>query len=169
MVRDGDLSHADANVRGDAPPRDAVTMDEHASLRMARPEDARAIAQFDAPLFGAPRHGALLACLEEYRERALLVHDEEQIKGFAIAQTRRIGPLVAVDASVAELLLDATLSLPFQEGQVISLAENNAAGVALAAKKGFVEARRLERMRLGGSAHPGFTRYHYAILSYALG
>jgi GNAT superfamily N-acetyltransferase len=152
-----------------APHEVTVKTGEHTSLRVVRPEDASAIVLFDAPFFGAPRHGPLLAYLAEYPGRAFLVLDSEQIKGFGIAQARRIGPIVAVDPAVADLLLCATLSLPCQQGQVISLAESNAAGVALAAENGFVEARRLERMRLGGTAHPGLPNYHYAIMSYALG
>jgi hypothetical protein len=135
----------------------------------AGPADLPAIDRFDAPLFGASRHAVLAQFLADFSGRAVQARRDGGLAGYAVAQEQRIGPVMAQDSAAAAAIFAALLALPFPAAPVVSVPHTNAGAVALLAGQGFAEARRLERMRLGGERHPGDPTRVYGVATYALG
>lgn len=144
---------------------------EAAEVRVtpATSNDLPGLARFDKAIFGADRGAMLASFLAHFAGRAVVARRGGTIAGYAVVQRWRIGPYLASDAVAATALIEPLLRLPPRRDAVISLAEINESGRALLAAHGFAEARRLERMRLGGDGHPGDLTRIYGLASYTLG
>ena len=133
------------------------------------PDDVERIRRLDAPIFGADRQRLLGLWLAAFPGRAFGTRDRSgELSGFAIAQENRIGPWVAREAAVAEVLLVAALSLRFSDApSVISPGANRAAREVLA-RYGFAQTGGTRHMRRG----PGVSQERASIwgqVNYAAG
>lgn len=131
--------------------------------------DLAGLARFDAAIFGADRTAMLASFLLPSAGRVVVARRGGTVVGYAVAQRQRIGPYLASDIVAAAALIEPLLRLPPRRDAVLSLAELNESGRALLDAYGFAEARRLERMRLGGGGHPGDPTRIYGLASYTLG
>ncbi len=85
-------------------------------MSVLRPSELEALSAFDTPIFGAKRQKVFAALLQEIPDRAFIVRDEtDQISGYLFAQARNLGPWAAKTPEVAETLLAAALSVPFND------------------------------------------------------
>lgn len=116
---------------------------------MLRGDDAKRLARLDAPIFGADRAKLLGLWLAAYPGRAFGVLDGDELSGYAIAQEQRIGPWVARDGAVAEVLLAATLSLPFTGGPNVITPGANRAVREMLGRYGFTHTGGTRHMRRG--------------------
>jgi GNAT superfamily N-acetyltransferase len=109
-----------------------------------------AMADFDAPIFGARREALFNALLAQVPDRAFLSRDAAgQVDGYLFAQPSVIGPWVARDAVAAEGLLAAALALSFEDApRVLAPSANNEAADLLL-RYGFSPQRSLRHMRRG--------------------
>lgn len=133
-------------------------------------EDIRALAAFDAPIFGGERAAVFAAALAEAPERAFVARDPAgQIGGYLFAQPQMLGPWAARTPAAAEALLAAALMLPF-DGAIRTLTpSSNADAAKLLMRYGFSPQRLLHRMRRGGAAAAGQRSLLYGQASLAIG
>lgn len=155
-------------VRPQGPRRETAGCDEaHGGARPITPQDVAELARFDSPIFGASRH-ALLAHYAADGVHGVVLRRQGRIAGYAFRRTSRLGPFIAADRAGAATLIGA-LAWPVESVVTVALPEVNGDGVSLLAEWGFAESRRLERMRLGGTQHPGDPHDIYGITSFAFG
>lgn len=84
------------------------------AIRPLREADFSALLALDRRVFGGDREAVFRALLRCFPDRAFVYpNEEEEISGFVFCQGARIGPWVARDAGVAEILLHRALQLPF--------------------------------------------------------
>ncbi|MFL5802756.1 MAG: GNAT family N-acetyltransferase [Roseiflexaceae bacterium] len=134
-----------------------------------RAEELPALAAFDAPIFGANRAAVLAAYLADYPDRAFVARDAGgQISGYLFAQAHAIGPWVAHDPDVAEMLLAAALPLQFAEAPRVIIPGANSSAAALLLRYGFSPQRALRHMRRGGDL-PRQRALLYGQASFAIG
>lgn len=85
-----------------------------------------AISAFDTPIFGADRRVLFKLLLQEFSDRAFVTYDETgKIVGYLFAQPNLIGPWIATTSEVAERLLIAALSLPFNTPPIVIAPTDN--------------------------------------------
>ncbi len=123
--------------------RDESALDESALDESAL--DVSALVAFDAPRFGVPRSGLLRGYARELARRAVVLPGG----AFGFALDGRVGPIVADDPSDAARILDALLRLPHAGPVTLQLPAVNEPAARLALSRGFVETRRMHRMRRG--------------------
>ena len=112
--------------------------------------DTLALARVDAPIFGADRSALLRRWLEDHPGRAFGVVDGRgELAGYAIAQSRRIGPWVARDAAGGERLLRAALSLAFTGSPLVVGTGANTDAARVLTAHGFAEVSQTRHMRRG--------------------
>ncbi len=132
--------------------------------------DLDRLAAFDTPAFGADRRSLFKALLRDFPGRAFVCHEGSgEMAGFLFAQPRRIGPWVAYDPSVAEPLLRAALTLPFDGSPVAVISELNQGGIELLKQFGFTPGRDGVHMQRGMSEVPGDRSLVYGLTSFAIG
>jgi predicted N-acetyltransferase YhbS len=113
-------------------------------------DDVERIGRLDTPIFGANRERLLGLWLAAYPGRAFGVLDHGgEIAGFVIAQEQRIGPWVAREAAIAEILLAAALSLPFADTPTVIAPGVNTAVRAMLGRHGFSQTGGTRHMRRG--------------------
>lgn len=123
-------------------------------VRPLGPEDAAAVAQYDAQAFGAPRPEFLAGWLRPTATRQSEAYFEDgAIRGYGSVRRTfagwKIGPLFADSAAIAEALL-ATLVTPAGTDEVaVDIPEPNLAGTALAKRLGFTAGSETTRMYRG--------------------
>jgi GNAT superfamily N-acetyltransferase len=140
------------------------------SVQRFTAEDIPAVANFDAPIFGAKREVVLIQLLEEFPGRGFVRRDETgEISGYAFAQDRSIGPWVAQTPQDAELLLQAALTLSFDQRITVNYPKSNEAISDLLNRYGFQLSRVTAHMRRGGNCDPRDTARLYGQTSFALG
>jgi GNAT superfamily N-acetyltransferase len=139
-------------------------------VRRLRIEDIQALAEFDAPIFGASRAALFRALLTDFPDRAFAVHDKsERMAGYLFAQSRRLGPWAARSPQVAEALLQAAMTLPY-DGLPLAIAPKlNLAAADLFERFGFQLKLSNRHMQLGGSTLPGQRNIIYGQTSFAIG
>jgi len=132
-------------------------------VRPMRSDDLAAVAELDAPSFGADRSRLLTRLFQEFPNTSLVVDDGGDIMAFAFANTGaascEIGPFVcrpdrAIDA---ENLLHAMFAAA-DSPCAFSLPAPNEAGIAAAKRAAFRETFRTMRMYRGSSGHGGDPR-----------
>ncbi len=123
-------------------------------VRPLGPEDAEAVAGYDAKAFGAERPDFLAGWLRPTATRQSEAYFEDGVlRGYGSVRRTfagwKIGPLFADDAATAEALL-ATLVTPAGTDEVaIDIPEPNLAGTALARRLGFTAGFETTRMYRG--------------------
>lgn len=123
-------------------------------VRPLGPEDAVAVAEYDAQAFGAPRPEFLAGWLRPTATRQSEAYFEDgAIRGYGSVRRTfagwKIGPLFADSAAIAEALL-ATLVTPAGTDEVaVDIPEPNLAGTALAKRLGFSAGFETTRMYRG--------------------
>ena len=97
-----------------------------------------ALAEFDAPIFGADRARLFRELFRDFPGRAFAAYDGSGgMTGFLFAQPGRLGPWAAESPEDAETLLQAALTLPF-DGPPLAIAPGmNVAAVNLLERFGF--------------------------------
>jgi predicted N-acetyltransferase YhbS len=139
-------------------------------VSLLRPEDIAAVAEFDAPIFGAERARVFRAYLSELRGRAFVVRGTTgRIAGYLFAQRRKLGPWAAHSTEDAAALLGAALSLSYEDPPNVSMPASNLAGTDLLLRSGFQQQRSLRHMRRGELQRPGRTDLLYGLASFAIG
>jgi GNAT superfamily N-acetyltransferase len=134
-----------------------------------RRADLPEIAAFDAPIFGDDRTRVIEAYLRVLPQRAFVVRDEGRISGYLFAQARRLGPWAARGAADAEVLLQAAMTLSFEQPPAVVIPERNKSGTQLLEAFGFTLERSTLHMRLGGDAPIGQRSLLYALATSGIG
>jgi hypothetical protein len=128
------------------------------------------VVAFDRPLFGAGREQILTAYRATDPRRAFIVRDTAgTLAGYLLASGNHIGPWVATTFQAAEALLSAALALPYTNPPFVTIPGDNAGGVALLERRGFVVTERLLHMRRGGTGDPRRVGCIYSQASLTLG
>lgn len=137
-------------------------------VRPLHESDLPALADFDAPIFGARRQAVLASYLADDPGRAFVARDEAGgIAGYLFAQSQKLGPWAAREPAVAEDLLAAALAYG---GAPVTLVPSSCAGATrLLMRYGFSPQRSLRHMRRGGGGPPGRRELLYALASFAIG
>jgi len=149
---------------------DACSWDRPDGVHLLQRQDVQAIADFDAPIFGGDRTSVFHTLLADFPGRAFLVRDQAgQVSGYLFAQSRRIGPWIAKRPQDAETLLQAALSLPYEDAPIAIAPKMNTAAVELLERFGFQYARSCRHMRRGGSHMPAQRTLVYAQTNFAIG
>ncbi len=121
-------------------------------IRRAKPEDA--LEALDERLFGAPRPRIIARLLELNPGRAFVSEAEGRLTGYAIAQGWMVGPWLAESATDAEALLQAALTLEYDEPPRVIFNDSNAQVRSIIERYGFTQSRSIAHMRRGGNAEP---------------
>jgi ribosomal protein S18 acetylase RimI-like enzyme len=125
---------------------------------------------FDLFYFGADRSQVLRSYLEAFPGRLIGARDKGgKLLGYALAQQKRLGPMIAADPHAAVALLEAAKQFNFTEALEILLPSPNQAGGALLESAGFVRQRTLRHMRRGSRGPERRLAYIYGQGSFMLG
>lgn len=134
------------------------------------PGDLESICRMDTLVFGADRERVLRRLLERCPQRGFKVKDNDgTITGYCFAQANRIGPFVAADSHRAELLLNAALSLPYDEPASLAVPAENKAAIGLLERCRLTHVRTNLHMVKGAPQPPGDRQQVYAQASLAIG
>lgn len=96
--------------------------------------DLPALAEFDAPAFGASRLAVLSAYFEANPRRCFVSRNAQgQLTGFLYARQRAIGPWHAANTEAADALFQQAQLLPYTGTYNVSVSEKNTAALALLA------------------------------------
>lgn len=132
--------------------------------------DIPALAEFDAPIFGADRAAVFELFRAEAPERAFVARDADgQICGYLFAQHSALGPWAARSAADAEALLGTALRLSYAAGPFVQTPSTNSDVSMLLLQYGFSPTRSLRHMRLGGAGPVGQRAQLYGLASFAIG
>mgnify|MGYP001072446773 CR=1 FL=1 len=123
----------------------------------------------DTKVFGTSRGVVLANLLAAHPERAFFLTEKDGIKGYIFAQNSRIGPWVAMDDAVAEVLLQAVLSLPFPGPITATVPEENLSTPTLLEKYCFRLSRLNVHMIRGPFTAMGQRNLVYGQASLSLG
>lgn len=138
------------------------------TIRQFGVRDTEALLNFDASIFGGNRRRVLEAFLNKYSNRIFIAINQQTIEGFVIAQDSTIEPFVALSKEIASLLLQAALSLDFQELPRVLIPAKNLNGIEILQNHGFEIEKSLCHMVKG--LVPNQQRQHiYGQASYSLG
>ena len=139
------------------------------AIRPLRDADFSALLALDRRVFGGDREAVFRALVRCFPDRAFVYpNEEEEIAGFVFCQGARIGPWVARDATVAEILLHRALQLPFTSPPSLCVPGVNSDARELLEECGF-EATVHAHMGLGTSQPAGNRSMVYGQSSFALG
>jgi GNAT superfamily N-acetyltransferase len=132
--------------------------------------DLSEVVSFDTPRFGVDRHNVIHQYMIDFPDRVFGNYDEQgQLRGYSIAQDALIGPWMADSPDAAESLLQATLTLPFDEPPGVIFQEPNNHAALLLANYGFTQQRIVAHMRRGGTHNPRHVTTMYGQATFALG
>jgi hypothetical protein len=121
---------------------------------VASTADLDDIVEFDAVRFGSPRRGLLAALMGQNPGRVVILRPAEAIVGYAVAQDRTLGPIVADDSDALAVLVAASLELPWVDLPRINVPPESAHLDSLRTL-GFQTRRELRHMRRGIADLPG--------------
>jgi GNAT superfamily N-acetyltransferase len=139
-------------------------------VQVACVDDLEAIAEFDAPIFGARRAAVFQRCYAWLNDRVFVTRNETgQVSGYLFAQTRSLGPWAAHRPQDAAALLAAALSLSYETPPVARVPSSNPIAAALLRDSGFQFVEALAHMRRGGDKTPGHREQLYSLASFAIG
>jgi GNAT superfamily N-acetyltransferase len=133
-------------------------------------ESLSELAAFDRLYFGADRSQVLQSYLAAFPGRLMGARDERgKLLGYALAQSKRLGPWAATVPQAAAALLEAARQFDFTEPLEILLPSPNLAGGELLESAGFVRQRTLRHMRRGSSRSARCLEHIYGQSSFMLG
>lgn len=136
-------------------------------------KDLPAIAEFDAPIFGADRMSILTSLNRAAPNYGWVVENDNEIAGYTMghpgANFDQIGPIIADSDETARRLLDRVLVECAGKPVVIDVLNDRVDFVDLLREKGFTAERPFTRMRLGELAFPGMPAKQYAIAGPEIG
>ncbi|HCS40537.1 MAG TPA: hypothetical protein DIW44_13255 [Anaerolineaceae bacterium] len=133
-----------------------VSVELPESVQLISPGDLDELAEFDRPIFGADRRKVFQTLTELNPSRGFLHKDQYgKINGYLFAYVNRIGPWVMSDPAGAEVLLQAALTLEYQNPVVVCVPGVNQAAVKLVEGYGFEKLRTGRHMAKGGGEIPG--------------
>ena len=139
-------------------------------VQLLKYKDIKALADFDAPIFGANRAGLFHAMLTDFPERSFVVYDESgDMAGYLFAQSQRLGPWSARSPQDAEALLQAALTLTYKGGPLAIAPETNTAALDLLERHGFRYEFSNRHMQRGRLDIPGQRTSIYGETSFAIG
>lgn len=128
------------------------------------------LVQWDTLAFGANRQKVLQTLISAFPERAFMLRDTTgEITGYLLAQKTRIGPWVMRQPQEAEALLQAALTLTYDEKVSVVVPAENQAAIALLRRYGFEQVRANRHMGRGQAELPGQRHRIYAQTSFAVG
>lgn len=146
------------------------TVPPYVGVRKLDARDLAAVIAFDTPIFGAERSRVLKATYNKHPDRAFVAQNNSgAITGYLFAQTLTIGPWSAQTPQIAERLLQAALSLAYNDLPAVILPASNTECKALVERYGFMPDRNLRHMRRGGTADPRNCSQLYGLTGFALG
>ena len=137
-------------------------------VRPMRSDDLAAVAELDAPYFGADRTRLLARLFQEFPSSSLVVDDGGDVVAYGFGNTGaascEIGPFVAPRerAIEAENLLHAMFAAA-ETPCAFSLPAVNETGIAATKRAGFRETLRTMRMYRGSPAHGGDPKGVFAL------
>jgi GNAT superfamily N-acetyltransferase len=141
-----------------------------AALEVVTPALVDELTAFDAPIFGAERRRVLASMIANHPDRGLLLRDTHgNLAAYALADLRRIGPMVATTPEAGEQVVRGMLQLPFETYPMMITPFDNKAAISLLVQLGFSSLRSCVHMQRGGEAHPGQIDKLYGQVSYAIG
>lgn len=133
-------------------------------------EDIQALVDFDTPVFGAGRRCLFQVMLRDFPDRAFAVcNPTGGMTGYLFAQSRRLGPWAADTPVDAEALLQAALTLTYQDAPLAIAPETNTLATDLLGRYGFRLALTNRHMLRGLSTMPGRRTAIYGQTSFAVG
>ena len=148
----------------------STRLDRPANVQSISRRDLDELALWDCTIFGANRYKVLQVLLAYFPERAFMLRDETgQAAGYLFAQRNRIGPWVMRPSQNAEVLLQAALTLPYEETVSLAVPAMNREVIALLLRHGFEQVRANCHMGRGQGEPPGQREQIYAQASLAIG
>ncbi len=155
-------------------PSEAQAACLQAACQVMQEAEVSRLLSFDAEAFGADRAELLQALIAEACVQPLIVlAPNGGLRGYGLARegTRAyyLGPLVAVDAQAAALLLDGLLAQLGGQEVYLDLNTTFAGGAEILADRRFVKQRELIRMRSGQAASAGTSSRILAIAGPEIG
>jgi len=127
-----------------------------AGVQPITPGDLDELAELDNPIFGSDRRKVFQALLELHPSRAFLTRSVDgRITGYIFAQTNRIGPWVMLSAGHEEQLLQAALTLSYENPVSVCVPSVNLKAVELLERHGFEKVRAGRHMVKGDDKIPG--------------
>ncbi|VAW15310.1 hypothetical protein MNBD_BACTEROID01-496 [hydrothermal vent metagenome] len=148
--------HEDFNfdIRGIAPER-------------IQEEDITAVIAFDKHLFGADRSQLIRSLINDYPEKSWLIKRGSQISGFALGREgnkyHQIGPVSALSAGDAQILLAGALKYLSRQSVVIDILDDKQELAEWLSSAGFVKQRGFIRMFRKNNPYPGEVSLQYLI------
>lgn len=128
------------------------------------------LVKWDTDIFGADRRKVFQTLLDLFPGRAFIQRDEEgKLVGYIFAQSNRIGPWVMFQSRGAEELLQAALTLPYEETVSVIVPSLNREAIELLQRYGFERVRTNRHMARGSQKASGQRRKIYAQTSLAVG
>ena len=133
-------------------------------------EDIQALVDFDTPVFGAGRQCLFQVMLRDFPDRAFAVFNSSgNMTGYLFAQAQRLGPWAADSPAEAEALLQAALTLSYQDVPLAIAPETNTQASDLLGRYGFRLTLPNRHMQRGLSTTPGRRTAIYGQTSFAVG
>jgi len=137
---------------------------------LLRIDDIQVLVDFDTPIFGASRAALFRALLTDFADRAFAVYDKSgHMNGYLFAQSQRLGPWAARSPQDAEKLLQAALTLPYDEPPLAIVPKLNLAAADLLKRFDFQLKLSNHHMQQGGSTLPGQRNLIYGQTSFGIG
>jgi len=130
--------------------------------------DLPAVLEFDREVFGADRGAILQRLYGDAPEYSLVLKSAGRIDGFLFGRhgflAEHLGPLVAVDQSMARSLLSVCLHRHPQQAVFLDTPAFSDEWTVWLKSIGFEEQRPFIRMYRGRNAYPGLPRLQFAIV-----
>jgi GNAT superfamily N-acetyltransferase len=122
-------------------------------------DDLDSVCAQDEPIFGANRSGLLRQLWQENPSLGAVVHSSNEVVGYALgrsgARACYLGPWIAKDNAVAEVLLLEFLRRTRDQPVFVDICLENSRACELVKAAGFQRQRPLTRMYRGPNNHPG--------------
>jgi ribosomal protein S18 acetylase RimI-like enzyme len=133
-------------------------------------QDLDELVRLDTWFFGADRRRVFQVLLDAFPGRAFMQRDTDgRISGYLFAQRNRLGPWGMRQSQGAEALLEAALSLPFEEAPSLNVPSVNRDALELLQRYGYKQVRANLHMGRGAADPPGQRRNIYSQTSLAVG
>ncbi|NOY95301.1 MAG: hypothetical protein GXO81_02775, partial [Chlorobi bacterium] len=132
-----------------------------------REEDIPAVIAFDKHVFGADRSQLIRSLINDYPEKSWLIKQGSQISGFALGREgnkyHQIGPVSALSAGDAQILLAGALKYLSRQSVVIDILDDKQELAEWLGSVGFVKQRGFMRMFRKCNPYPGEVPFQYLI------
>lgn len=142
--------------------------DPHPAIAAMTPDDLPEVAAMDLAVFGAPRAELLEWMYAGAPEYATIARRDGRLAGYLLGRHgcdfEHLGPIVAVDAHLAEAMTAACLSRPGGRPFIIDATGHAVEWMQFLERAGFREQRPFIRMHRGGQLPFGELRLQFAVL-----